>query len=128
MERNRIRGRWQITIPPGIRQGLKMFEGQTLNWQIIDWEGQTVLMVFCGDFAQRGEDPGFIEEIRRIRKRGRKKRLTFGISDAVMAPRGREKLRAIILDVLGEFLGGRDMLKESISGDPDGSGTPPQAH
>lgn len=54
-----------------------MFEGQTLNWQIIDWEGQTVLMVFCGDFAQKGGGPGIHRGNKAYPKKRAQKKINF---------------------------------------------------
>lgn len=68
-----------------------------------------------------------MEEVRRIRKGGRKKRLTFGISDALMAPRGREKLKAMVSEIILELLERGNLLKQGLSGDPDGTGNP-QTH
>ena len=55
MERRQIRKRWQITIPRDIRQRLNFFQGQVLNWDLVEdsAEGFTYIRIYSGAYATR---------------------------------------------------------------------------
>ena len=101
MERALIRKRWQVTIPRYIRRFLNLFEGQTLNWDLSEIEGTWYIRIYGGSCALSTEEAAFRKELlEHPKKRRRVKRLAFGISDTMMSPRGRDKLRAILVEML----------------------------
>ena len=102
MERRLIRKKWQLTIPKGIRRKLGLYEGQTLNWQIVEGVGGGLpeIRLFPGSFALKTEASGFHEDLKASTpKQRRALRSRFGISDTFLSPRGREKLKQIIMEV-----------------------------
>ena len=71
MERRLIRQRWQITIPPGIRRKLNLYQGQLLNFDLVELEDQVFIRVFTGLAVDPGEQAAF-QEIFARRKRKEK--------------------------------------------------------
>lgn len=61
MERRIIRQRWQITIPPGIRRKLNLFQGQLLNFDLVEIEGEVFIRVFTGQAMDPTERAAFQE-------------------------------------------------------------------
>ena len=59
MERRLIRKRWQVTIPREVRRRLNLFQGQLLNWDIYDEDGQTFIRLFTGGGALPVEHAAF---------------------------------------------------------------------
>lgn len=104
MQRGLIRKRFQVTIPRWVRRTLNLFEGQTLNWDVLEEGGAWFIKIYSGSFSLSHEEAAFKEYLRVSPKKERKSRaLKFGISDTFIAPRGRDKLRAIIMEVLGDL-------------------------
>lgn len=48
MERRLIRKKWQVTIPRGVRARLNLFQGQLLNWEVVDEEGFFHIKIWSG--------------------------------------------------------------------------------
>lgn len=84
--------------------------GQTLTWDLIEEFGIWFIRLYAGDMPKISreaiaEAQAFKEELARIPQSKRKKaRMRFGISDTFITPRGRGKLRAVIEEVLSEYL------------------------
>jgi len=72
MERRLIRKRWQITIPREVRRRLNLFEGQLLNWDIHDYDGQTFIRVYTGGGSLPDDQAAFQDLL--VKKKGRKGR------------------------------------------------------
>jgi bifunctional DNA-binding transcriptional regulator/antitoxin component of YhaV-PrlF toxin-antitoxin module len=126
MERRLIRKKWQITIPKGIRRSMGLYQGQTLNWQIVEGfnGGPAEIRLFTGSYALRQEASGFHEDLAATPPSKRRAlRRQIGISDTFISGKGRDKLRAIIMEVILDLglvkKGGKGTL-----GDPPGPGDP----
>jgi AbrB family looped-hinge helix DNA binding protein len=61
MERRLIRKRWQVTIPREIRHRLNLYEGQLLNFDVVDHEEQLFIRVYTGAAADPEEMAAFKE-------------------------------------------------------------------
>lgn len=61
MERRLIRKRWQVTIPPGIRRQLNLYEGQLLNFDLVESEEQVFIRIYTGAAADPEEMAAFKE-------------------------------------------------------------------
>jgi len=86
MERRLIRKRWQVTIPPGVRRGLNLFQGQLLNWDIAGaLEGEPFIRLWTGSCANPEDFAAFQEVF------GKKKR-----------PKGEKKCRSKIRKLEGK--------------------------
>lgn len=72
MERRLIRKRWQVTIPREVRRRLNLFQGQLLNWDIHDYEGQTFIRVYTGGGSVPDDEVAFHDIL--AKKKGRKGR------------------------------------------------------
>lgn len=74
MERRLIRKRWQVTIPPDVRRRLNLFQGQLLNWDIYDEDGQTFIRLFTGGGALPAEHAAFQDLLakKRAKEKGAK--------------------------------------------------------
>lgn len=72
MERRLIRKRWQITIPREVRRRLNLFQGQLLNWDIQEYDGQTFMRVYTGGGLLPDDQAAFQDIL--ARKKGRKGR------------------------------------------------------
>ena len=127
MERRLIRKKWQLTIPKGIRRKLGLFLGQTLCWQIIEGldGGPIEVRLFPGSYVEKeGRASGFHEDLTAMppsKRRALRKRI--GISDTFISPRGRDKLREIIMEVVLD-LGLVEKGGQGRPGHPPGSGDP----
>jgi bifunctional DNA-binding transcriptional regulator/antitoxin component of YhaV-PrlF toxin-antitoxin module len=73
MERRIIRKRWQVTIPREVRRRLNLFQGQLLNWDIHDFEGQTFIRVYTGGGSLPEDEVAFHDIL--ARKKGKKGRI-----------------------------------------------------
>jgi bifunctional DNA-binding transcriptional regulator/antitoxin component of YhaV-PrlF toxin-antitoxin module len=73
MERRLIRKRWQVTIPREVRRRLNLFQGQLLNWDIHDYDGQTFIRVYTGGGAVPDDQAAFQDLL--VKKKGRKGRV-----------------------------------------------------
>ena len=74
MERRLIRRRWQITIPKEIRQRLNLFEGQLLNFDVVELEGQVFMRIFTGASPDPAEMAAFKDLMARKNREVRKQR------------------------------------------------------
>lgn len=61
MERRLIRKRWQVTIPREIRHRLNLYEGQLLNFDLVDHEEQVFIRIYTGAAADPEEMAAFKE-------------------------------------------------------------------
>ena len=68
MERRIIRKRWQVTIPPGVRRKLNLFQGQLLNWDITTLEGETFIRLYTGS-GSIPEDHAAFQDLLAVKKR-----------------------------------------------------------
>jgi len=126
MERRLIRKKWQLTLPKGIRRKLGLYEGQTLNWQVVEGVGggPPEIRLFPGSYAVKQEASGFHEELGAMTpKQRRQNRLRIGISDTFISSRGREKLKQIIMEVALD-LGLVQKGDKGLLGHPPGPGDP----
>jgi hypothetical protein len=126
MERRLIRKKWQLTIPRGIRRKLGLYEGQTLNWQLVEGEGggPPEIRLFAGTYALKTGASGFHEDLVAMppsKRRALSRRI--GISDTFISRRGREKLKQIIMEVAID-LGLVKKGGEALMGNPPGPGDP----
>ena len=91
MERRLIRQRWQITLPPGIRRKLNLYQGQLLNFDLVEIEDQVFIRIFTG-LAVDPEERAAFQEIFGARKRkekGRKCGRKIRKSDGLREKRGK---------------------------------------
>jgi bifunctional DNA-binding transcriptional regulator/antitoxin component of YhaV-PrlF toxin-antitoxin module len=104
MERGIIRKKFQVTIPRYIRRFLSLHVGQTLNWDLSEIEGTWYIRIYGGSCALSSEEAAFRKELlSQPKKRRKRQRLQFGISDTFVSPRGRDKLRAVMVELLGDL-------------------------
>jgi hypothetical protein len=84
---------------------LGLYQGQLLNWQIVEGLGGAPLevRVFPGSYKEREEANGAREERFVARKEKGTRRKRIGISDVLMQSRGRDKLRAILIELLADM-------------------------
>jgi len=120
MERRLIRQRWQITIPPGIRRRLNLYQGQLLNFDLVEVEDQVFIRVFTGLAVDSGEQAAFQEVFARRKRKekgqkcGTKIRKSVGLKESRakrvegvrlgLVPSTATELREIISNLSGYLL------------------------
>lgn len=113
MERRLIRKRWQVTIPPGIRRELNLYQGQLLNFDLVEQEGQVFIRIFTGLAADPEERAAFQEVF--ARKKGKGKRVKC--AGKIRKSEAQRESRALRLEELRKGLAPSTVteLKELIS-------------
>lgn len=91
MERRLIRKRWQITIPREIRRRLNLFEGQLLNFDLVDCEEQVFIRVYTGAAVDPGEMAAFKELFSRKRRKEKGAKCGAKIRKLDAAKKARER-------------------------------------
>jgi bifunctional DNA-binding transcriptional regulator/antitoxin component of YhaV-PrlF toxin-antitoxin module len=124
MERRLIRQRWQITIPGGIRRKLNLYQGQLLNFDLAEIEGELFIRMYTGLAVDPGEAAAFQDVLaakkrkekgqkcgRKIRKLEEKRSRRAGAARAVV---GSEltTLREIVSDLSQYLLTLQERLKQ----------------
>jgi bifunctional DNA-binding transcriptional regulator/antitoxin component of YhaV-PrlF toxin-antitoxin module len=91
MERRLIRKRWQVTIPPGIRRQLNLYEGQLLNFDLVESEEQVFIRIYTGAAADPEEMAAFKELFGKKKRKERQAKCgtKFRKSDARRESRAR---------------------------------------
>jgi bifunctional DNA-binding transcriptional regulator/antitoxin component of YhaV-PrlF toxin-antitoxin module len=104
MERSLIRSKWRVTIPKGVRRSLNLFEGQVLNWEVIEEEGTTEIRLVHGSLPRVEDMAAFKEAGARAARRKARQKKAGAILGKWAGNKGREKLKELVREVMAELL------------------------